>query len=225
MMTLTVDSPAARKALTSVMPGVWQWSEFNDEKQIYFNGLVVQTPDGVVIIDPPYGDDTLYEAIEALGDPVLVVITNRDHERASDSFRRRFNIPVTAPELDAPLMQEFPETTFAHGDKVMDTFEVIHLEDQKSPGESALWMDEAQTLILGDALISKQTGTLTLLPPEKYEDRVLALDSLQGLRRVLGQVKLILLGDGDAIQDDPADVLQRALDQVLPEGVVVRPAP
>ena len=47
----------------------------------------------------------------------------------------------------------------------------MQLNHQKSPGESALYIQQGKgVLIVGDELIGKPSGYLSLLEPEQYSD-------------------------------------------------------
>jgi hypothetical protein len=80
---------------------------------------------------------------------------------------------------------------------------VIQLADNKTPGESALLLErDAGILILGDALIGKPPGALSLLPPDKFAD----------VGVLLGQAfDTVLVGDGRSILAGGKDALRRAV--------------
>jgi glyoxylase-like metal-dependent hydrolase (beta-lactamase superfamily II) len=87
---------------------------------------------------------------------------------------------------------------------------VVHLKDQKSPGESALFIPQGKgVLIVGDALIGKPAGAVSMLPGEKYAN----LDKArEGLRRLLKyNFETLLVGDGTSIMSGAKAVVERAL--------------
>jgi glyoxylase-like metal-dependent hydrolase (beta-lactamase superfamily II) len=90
-------------------------------------------------------------------------------------------------------MELKPTKTFNDGELLPGGIWVIHLQDQKSPGESALFLQQGKgVLIVGDALIGKPPGGLSLLPAEKYAD---AAKAKAGLRRLLKyQFDAVLMG-------------------------------
>jgi glyoxylase-like metal-dependent hydrolase (beta-lactamase superfamily II) len=87
---------------------------------------------------------------------------------------------------------------------------VIHLKDQKSPGESALFIQQGKgVLIVGDALIGKPAGSVSLLPAEKYAD---LRKAQEGLRRLLKyNFESLLVGDGASILTGAKQVVERLL--------------
>jgi glyoxylase-like metal-dependent hydrolase (beta-lactamase superfamily II) len=90
-----------------------------------------------------------------------------------------------------------PDYTFVNGDQLFCGLKVIHLENQKSPGESAFYLEGQKKMFIGDALIGKIPGKLNMLPPEKFVDINEARKSLH----VLGgfDFDCLLLGDGECI--------------------------
>ena len=103
-----------------------------------------------------------------------------------------------------------PTTTYKDGELLPGGIWAIHLKDQKSPGESALFIERGRgVLILGDALIGKPPGTVRMLPGEKYADLAKAKE---GLRRLLKyNFDSLLVGDGSSILIDG----KRQVEQLL----------
>jgi glyoxylase-like metal-dependent hydrolase (beta-lactamase superfamily II) len=103
-----------------------------------------------------------------------------------------------------------PFKTFKDGELLPGGIWVIHLQDQKSPGESALFLQQGKgVLIVGDALIGKPPGALSLLPAEKYSD---AARAKQALRRLLKyQFDAVLVGDGTSILVGGKAAVEQAL--------------
>jgi len=193
-----------------IIDGIWMWSVFSEEKEMHFNGFLVQTgPDEAFIVDPPCAGDDVLKAFVPLPKPTFILITNRDHERDAEAFRRHFDIPVYAPETDAPLMELSVDRVYRDGDLLNGGWKVIHLPHQKSPGESALYQPERSVLILGDALIGKPLQHLSMLPNQKYADK---LEAVQGLQQLLElDIKTVLTADGDPVLANAADMVADAL--------------
>jgi glyoxylase-like metal-dependent hydrolase (beta-lactamase superfamily II) len=103
-----------------------------------------------------------------------------------------------------------PTKTFKDGELLPGGIWVIHLQDQKSPGESALFLQLGKgVLIVGDALIGKPPGRLSLLPAEKYAD---AAKAKAGLRRLLKyQFDAVLVGDGTSILTEAKPAVEQAV--------------
>jgi glyoxylase-like metal-dependent hydrolase (beta-lactamase superfamily II) len=195
-----------------VTEGVWMWSVYSEEKELDFNGYLIQTgPNDSIIVDPPCAGPEVLDGMTPFPDPRLIIITNRDHERAAADFKARFGIPVLAPEQDAPLMTLQPDRTYRDGENFPGGWRAVHLENQKSPGESALYNPERKLLLLGDALIGKPFQQLSMLPDDKYADKQAAL---RGLQRLAGlEVEAVLVCDGDPVFRLAGEVLADAIRQ------------
>lgn len=184
--------------MKEIFPGIYQWSWFSQEKGYDFNGHVIVSGEERVIIDPPPLPADGEAWLQKQGPIAGIILTNRDHVREAETYRKQFNTIILAPESDAPLMEIKIDRTFKDGDRLPGGIMAIHIPDGKSPGESALLLDRIKgILILGDALIGKPPGRLNLMPPEKYKDPSKARKGIRGLLNY--QFDGILVGDGASI--------------------------
>jgi glyoxylase-like metal-dependent hydrolase (beta-lactamase superfamily II) len=193
-----------------IFPGIWQWSWFSEEKQLNFNGLFLTVGEHRILVDPPILTAEATTVIRRQGQLDYIIVTNRDHAREAQACRRDFGCQLFLPEADAPQMDLKPTRTFKHGELLPGGIWVIHLLDQKSAGESALFIQQGKgVLIVGDALIGKPPGALTMLPEEKYHDVVKAKE---GLRRLLTyNFDAMLVGDGTSIMTGAKAAVEKAL--------------
>lgn len=184
--------------MKQVLPGIWQWSWFSEEKQIDFNGLFLNVGEHRVLIDPPLLTAEASTLIRRQGGVDYIIVTNRDHLREAATYQAEFRCQVQVPEADLAQMDIKPSKTFKDGELLPGGIWVVQLKDQKSPGESALFIQQGKgVLIVGDALIGKPPSALSLLPSEKYKDPQAAKE---GLRRLLKyNFDSILVGDGASI--------------------------
>lgn len=196
--------------MKQLLPGVWQWSWFSQEKQVDFNGLFLTTGEHRVLVDPPpMTPDDLNQAKQG-GQVDYILLTNRDHEREAATYQQAFDCQVMVPESDASQMAIKADKTYKDGELLAGGIWVIHLKDQKSPGESALFIQQGKgVLIVGDALIGKPPGSLAMLSAEKYAD---AGKAREGLRRLLKyNFDTILVGDGTSILTGAKQAVERLL--------------
>ena len=193
-----------------ILPGMWQWSWFSEEKQLHFNGLFLTVGEHRVLVDPPPLTAEATTTIRRQGQLDYIIVTNRDHAREAQVCREDFGCQLFVPDADAPQMDLKPTRTFKDGELLPGGIWVIHLLDQKSPGESALFIQQGKgVLIVGDALIGKPPGALTMLPGEKYLDVVKAKE---GLRRLLKyHFDAVLVGDGTSIITGAKAAVEKAL--------------
>lgn len=196
--------------MKQLLPGIWQWSWFSDEKKLDFNGLLLTVGEHHVLVDPPPMPADTMAQIRTGGQVDYILITNRDHAREAVTYQKEFRCQVLVPEVDAPQMEIKADKTYKDGELLPGGIWIIHLKDQKSPGECALFLQQGKgVMIVGDALIGKTPGTLTMLPAEKYAD---AAKARQGLRRLLNyNFDTILVGDGSSIMTGAKQAVERTL--------------
>ena len=184
--------------MKNILPGIWQWSWFSEEKQLDFNGLFLTVGEHKILVDPPPMTGDASAVVLRNGPVDYIIVTNRDHAREAVKYQDEFRCQLYVPEVDAPLMDLKPTKTFKDGELLTGGIWVIQLKDQKSPGESALFIQQRKgVLIVGDALIGKPAGSVSLLPADKYAD---VTKAQEGLRRLLKyNFDSLLVGDGTSI--------------------------
>jgi len=194
--------------MKQILPGIWQWSCFSEEKQLDFNGLFLTVGEHKILVDPPPMTGEASSVILRNGPVDYIIVTNRDHVREAAKYQEEFHCQLHVPEADAPQMDLKPTKTFKDGELLTGGIWVIQLIDQKSPGESALFIQQGRgVLIVGDALIGKPSGSVSLLPAEKYLD---VGKAQEGLRRLLKyKFDSLLLGDGASILTDAKQAVER----------------
>ncbi|MDR4481058.1 MAG: hypothetical protein R3B37_15085 [Nitrospira sp.] len=196
--------------MKQLLPGIWQWSWFSEEKQIDFNGLFLNVGEHRIVVDPPPMTAEASTVIRRQGALDYIIVTNRDHVREALVYQTEFRCQLQVPEADAPQMDMKPSKTFKDGELLPGGIWVIHLNAQKSPGESALYIQQGKgVLIVGDALIGKPAGSLSLLAPEKYDDVAKARDELRRLLKY--NFDSILVGDGTNILFGAKQAVEHAL--------------
>jgi glyoxylase-like metal-dependent hydrolase (beta-lactamase superfamily II) len=195
--------------MRELAPGIHSWARFSEEKRLDFNGLYLELAGGPLLVDPPpLGDDDAAE-IERRGRPREIILTNKDHRRAAPAARERFGAPIAIHALDAPLIDCAIDRTFADGERLGGALEVMRVPDGKSPGESALWWAERRVLILGDALLGKPPGELSLVPAEKLADPARARAGVTRLAEL--EPEVVLVGDGVSLLAEGAAAIRRFL--------------
>ena len=190
------DVPTSSLPFREVAPGVLQWSVHHPEKGIDFNGTLVLDAGGNVAVDPPELDARRLDLVWERGGVAHVVITNRHHERHAARLVERTRARTWAPALDAEGLGLRVDETFRDGAELPAGLRAIAIRHSKSPGETALLLPrDGGTLILGDALIGRPPGRLSLLPAPKIADERKAAE---GLRVLLDHVfERVVVGDGE----------------------------
>ena len=196
--------------MDEILKDVYIWSVFSEEKKLNFNGYFIPTQHplfGNVVIDPPQASDSDLEQMESLGFVQHIIITNRDHIRWSEEFQKKFRAEIQINTNDIPRNTMVSDCNFNHGDMIAGFLQAVVIPDNKSPGETALFWAERKILFLGDALIGKPPGAVTLLPEEKYDDIQKAKAGISILQNL--DFEHLLLGDGDSILHNGKEVVSQ----------------
>ena len=196
---------------------MYTWSVYSEEKKLNFNGHFIASQHplfGNVVIDPPQASDSDLEQMESLGFVQHIIITNRDHIRWSEEFQQKFGADIQINTNDITSNDMVNDRSFNHGDMIAGFLQAVLIPDNKSPGETALFWAERKILFLGDALIGKPPGTVTLLPEEKYDDILKAKAGIRILQDL--DFKHLLLGDGDSILHNGKEIVLHYLSLKMP---------
>jgi glyoxylase-like metal-dependent hydrolase (beta-lactamase superfamily II) len=206
-----------------VTEGVWLWSTYVDALEMDCNGYLIQTQgQQAFLVDPPCAGPEVLDAFLALPRPHSVILTNAHHERASQAFWEAFHIPVFAPEADAPLLDSPPDHTYRAVTAFPNGWQAIALQDQKTPGECALYHAGDRILVVGDALMGHPFQRVSLQwlsqgDAEEGEQQAVELyarhrDAIQGLQVLRGlDIEVVLPGHGDPVLRYGAGLIQEAL--------------
>ena len=196
--------------MDEILKDVYTWSVYSEEKKLNFNGhfIVSQHPlFGNVIIDPPQASESDLEQMESLGFVQHIIITTRDHIRRSEEFHQKFGADIQINTNDITGSAMVSDRNFNHGDMIAGFLQAVVIPDNKTPGETALFWADREILFLGDALIGKPPGIVTLLPEEKYDDIVKAKAGIRILQNL--DFKHLLLGDGESILRKGKEVVSK----------------
>jgi glyoxylase-like metal-dependent hydrolase (beta-lactamase superfamily II) len=186
--------------MREIVPDVFTWSRFSEPHGYDFNGYLIVHADGNLCIDPVLPDDPDLDAIARRG-VAKILLTNRNHSRASNTISERTRAPVCIHPDDAPHAREQGTSIDGElraGDRI-GPLDIVGAPG-KSPGEVALHWPSRRLLFVGDAVVGNPPGRCALL-------REKVMDDPQRLRRsVLALLGLdfdaLLFGDGVPILRD-----------------------
>ena len=193
--------------MKALLPDVLTWPWFSERHGYDFNGYLVKHESGNVCIDPVEMPDEVLEAIAREG-VARIVLTNRNHTRASMRVREKTRAPVLIHPADADHARAqgaVIDGEIEVGGRV-GPFTVIDASG-KSPGEVALHWPERRILVVGDACVGKPPGACALLPESVMDDPA-------RLRRSLARIAeetdfdVLLTGDGAPILSGGREALR-----------------
>ncbi len=183
--------------MREILNEIFTWPWFSEPHGYNFNGHLIRHAEGNLCIDPVEPSEEGLDEIARLG-VTRILLTNRNHSRASNIVRKRTGAQTSIHPHDAAHAREQGtalDDALAVGQTIGPL--VVVEAPGKSPGEVVLHWPERRLLIVGDAVIGNPPGRCGLL-------REQVMDDPQRLRQSVRQLldldfDTLLVGDGEPI--------------------------
>ena len=185
--------------MREILPGIFTWSRFSEPHGYDFNGYFIPEASGNLCIDPVLPGDSDLDEIAGLG-VAKILLTNRNHSRASNTIRERTHAPIFIHPDDAKHARE--QGTTIDGDlRIGEEIGplVVVAAPGKSPGEVVLHWPKRHLLFVGDAVIGNPPGACGLLREKVMDDPARLRQSVRNLLEL--DFDTLLFGDGTPILD------------------------
>lgn len=176
-------------------PDIFTFSEFDESRNLDFNGYFLARPGGNVLVDPVAMSEHDLAHAKALGGVAWIVVTNSDHTRQTAALAEEHGARVVAPAAERESFPIAADRFVTAGEDWLAGIEIVAFDGSKTPGELALVVDET-TLITGDLIRCHAGGSLTTLPPAKLTDAAAARRSIGALLEAHPRIDAVLVGDG-----------------------------
>jgi hypothetical protein len=190
----------------------------------------LKASDGLVLIDPFEMDPAHGRAVEDLGQPRYVLITNLNHERDAQLYRRRYGAVIGYHRDLAGYFDFEADFLFDDGDELPGGLRAVALPGTFR-GETAFWHEgQGGSLVFGDALMNLDLSTygfagtfmgtvgwpdgLGTMPRVLMQDEERALESLRGLFD--WDFSRLLMTHGTPVQIQARQALRLALNNYQP---------
>lgn len=149
----------------------------------------------------------MIKKLEALGEPIGILLTNAYHNRDADWFRKQYEIQVYAHEKAKADCETNIDILLMDGERLPGGVKAVHLPGS-SDGEMAYYAKTGGGIVLmGDTLVNQGDKGLTLLPDAYLEDKKQILKSLQKLLEL--DFKIATFAHGDPIVQDAKKAIAR----------------
>ena len=183
--------------MLEIVTNILTWTWFSEPHGYNFNGHLIRDPGGNICVDPvePPEDDLDAIALEGV---TRIILTNRNHSRASNKVRARTSARtlIHADDADHAVSQDTElDGELTIGSRI-GPLEVVGAAG-KSPGEVALFWRDRKILIVGDAIIGNPPGQCGLLPERVMDDPVRLRGNVCKLLDL--DFDILLFGDGESI--------------------------
>ncbi len=200
--------------MLEIVKNILTWSWFSEPHGYNFNGHLIRDPGGNICVDPvePSEDDLDAIVLEGV---TRIILTNRNHSRASNQVRARTGARtvIHADDADHARSQDTElDDELTIGSRI-GPLEVVGAAG-KSPGEVALLWRDRGILIVGDAIIGNPPGQCGLLPERVMDDPARLRGSVRKLLDL--DFDILLVGDGESILHN-AKARLKELVETLPD--------
>ena len=196
--------------MNEVVPDILTWAWFSEPHGYNFNGYLVRHTEGNLCIDPvPPSDESLADIAQT--GVARILLTNRNHSRASNVVRARTGARTLMHLDDAAHARSQGAEIDGElnvGEKIGPL--TIVAVPGKSPGETALHWPERRLLIVGDAVIGNPPGHCALLREKVMDDPVRLRQSVRKLLDL--EFDALLVGDGVSILHGAKSRLKELVD-------------
>jgi glyoxylase-like metal-dependent hydrolase (beta-lactamase superfamily II) len=192
--------------MREILSGIFTWGSTYADRPWDLNGYAIRLDGCTVLVDPPAPGEDDWLSFDAMRPIEIIVLTNRDHVRDGELFRKRCRARLVAGADEVRQLAPVAiDEAVREGDLIAGAVRVIHLPG-KSPGEIGLYLDPAQhavsrelggILLLGDAIIGNPPGALSLIPEPKLDDPPKLKRSLRKLLDY--DFEVLLLCDGQSV--------------------------
>jgi glyoxylase-like metal-dependent hydrolase (beta-lactamase superfamily II) len=195
--------------LNKITSSLFGWASFQTQWKIDFNSYALKTAAGVVFIDPTMPAPAVLKQLEALGDPLAIVLTNAHHDRDADAFRKQYDVQIYAHEKAPSDCDTKVDVLVVNGETLPGGLKTIFLPGVTTSEMALFTKAGGGVLLIGDALLNTPGKGLQLLPDQFIEDKKQARVSLQHLLEY--NFKIATFAHGDPIVKDAKKAIARFL--------------
>ena len=196
--------------MREILNEIFTWSWFSEPHGYNFSGHLIRHAEGNLCIDPVEPGEEGLDEIARLG-ATRILLTNRNHSRASNKVRERTGARASIHPDDAAHARD-QGTALDDALAVAQTIGPLLVVGApgKSSGEVALHWPERHLLIVGDAVIGNPPGQCGLLPERVMDEPPRLRDSVRSLLDL--DFDTLLVGDGVSILEGAKDRLRALVD-------------
>jgi glyoxylase-like metal-dependent hydrolase (beta-lactamase superfamily II) len=203
-----------------IAPGLWRWTGYHEEWRQDVGCVYLETPDGVVLVDPlvpPEDTARFWKALDRdvkrAGVPVHVLVTVFWHTRSAEAMVERYGARVWAASgARAAIARRAGVVTdpFRPGDQLPGGIQAWRTAKS---AEVVFWVPEHSALVPGDALLGDGKRGVKMCPESWLQGSKTHRDLAASLRPLLDlPVRRVLVSHGDPVLTGGGRALARALE-------------
>jgi glyoxylase-like metal-dependent hydrolase (beta-lactamase superfamily II) len=171
-------------SLQEITTGLFGWAGYHEQWKVDFNSYALRTDEGVFLIDPTRPEPAVMEKIKHLGEVIGILLTNENHSRDADWFRKHFEAQVYAHEKAKGDCEIKLDVLLMDNETLPGGIRVIHMPGACS-SEVAFYTPKSKGIVLlGDTLLNNDGEGLSYLPDPYLDDKKAAKKSAQNLLKL-----------------------------------------
>ena len=196
--------------MREILNEIFTWSWYSESHGYNFNGHLIRHAEGNLCIDPVEPGEEGLDEIARLG-ATRILLTNRNHSRASNKVRERTGARASIHPDEAAHARD-QGTALDDALTVAQTIGPLLVVGApgKSSGEVALHWPARHLLIVGDVVIGSPPGRCGLLPERVMDEPPRLWESVRSLLDL--DFDTLLVGDGVSILEGAKDRLRDLVD-------------
>ena len=196
--------------MREILNEIFTWSWYSESHGYNFNGHLIRHAEGNLCIDPVEPGEEGLDEIARLG-ATRILLTNRNHSRASNKVRERTGARASIHPDEAAHARD-QGTALDDALTVAQTIGPLLVVGApgKSSGEVALHWPARHLLIVGDVVIGSPPGRCGLLPERVMDEPPRLRESVRSLLDL--DFDTLLVGDGVSILEGAKDRLRDLVD-------------
>ena len=196
--------------MREILNDIFTWSWYSEPHGYNFNGHLIRHAEGNLCIDPVEPGEEGLDEIARLG-ATRILLTNRNHSRASNKVRERTGARASIHPDEAAHARD-QGTALDDALTVAQTIGPLLVVGApgKSSGEVALHWPARHLLIVGDVVIGSPPGRCGLLPERVMDEPPRLRESVRSLLDL--DFDTLLVGDGVSILEGAKDRLRDLVD-------------
>ena len=167
-----------------ICQGVYRYTMHDDRIDFESDSYVLAVEGHVIFIDPLPVDE---RELAQHGPPEVICLSASCHERSAWRYRRRYRIPVYAPQGGVDF-EEPPDRWYRAGEQLPGGLLAVH-----APGPTeahyAFYLDRAGGLVFCADLLTNAGGAGLAFVPDEYQDEpARTRDSVRRLLELGGEI-------------------------------------
>ena len=196
--------------MREILNEIFTWSWYSEPHGYNFNGHLIRHAEGNLCIDPVEPGEEGLDEIARIG-ATRILLTNRNHSRASNKVRERTGARASIHPDEAAHARD-QGTALDDALAVAQTIGPLLVVGApgKSSGEVALHWPARHLLIVGDVVIGSPPGRCGLLPERVMDEPPRLRESVRSLLDL--DFDTLLVGDGVSILEGAKDRLRDLVD-------------